>query len=140
MQGRRPPMPPYGWPAGEEPRPSWRKMKEGRADREPPAARYPPFRRSAVAFVPPPPEAEAAVESSAGVPDRRDRRRASLARFRARERSGRSFYRTEHDDVDLEELLRGAGQLGADDDDHAAVEAALQRLVDFLIAEHKAKA
>ena len=67
----------------------------------------------------------------------RRRGNAALRRYRERERNGRSLYSTEHDVVDLEEVLRATGLLG-DGDDHAAVQQAL-RLIDLLIREHKTK-
>jgi len=61
---------------------------------------------------------------------------ARLRRFRERQRNGLSCFTTAHDRVALEEFLIRATQLNpADRDDHAAVQAALQRFIDVSIQD-----
>jgi hypothetical protein len=55
-----------------------------------------------------------------------------IRRFRERQRNGQSVFTTTHDRVDLEEFLIAARLLPpAERDDHAAVQAALQRFIDL---------
>jgi hypothetical protein len=64
-----------------------------------------------------------------------------LRRHRARQRNGQCVYRVTMDQVDLEELLIAARTLSSNArDDHAAVEAALQRLLSILITDHHGNA
>jgi hypothetical protein len=66
------------------------------------------------------------------------RRAAAVAAHRAREAAGRVLLTIECDEVDLEEALKAAGLLAPDADSHEATEAALQRLVEAIIADHLA--
>jgi hypothetical protein len=56
--------------------------------------------------------------------------------FRRRQRSGLAIFRTIHDVGALEDMLRDAGHLGAFDDDHAAIQAALQAYLDLQVGEY----
>jgi hypothetical protein len=64
-----------------------------------------------------------------------------LRKYQARRRSGQKCYRLTLDEIDTEEMLLASGTLApADRDDHSKVEAALQRLLSILIADHHGNA
>jgi hypothetical protein len=68
--------------------------------------------------------------------------RSSTARvreWRARQRTGRACFTTEHDVVALESMLRHAGHLTAIEPSHRDVEDALRRLIDWLIADDETR-
>lgn len=64
-----------------------------------------------------------------------------LRKYRLRQRNGQRIYRVTLDQVDLEELLIASRTLSPQArDDHAAVQAGLQRLLSILIADHDGNA
>lgn len=54
-----------------------------------------------------------------------------------RHKAGKRVYSIEADECGLEELLRVANLLPPNVDDHAVVEAALARLVELLVQDHR---
>jgi hypothetical protein len=54
-----------------------------------------------------------------------------------RSRAGRAVFAIEADVIGIEELVTAAGLLPANVDDHHSVEAALGRLLELLIADHR---
>jgi hypothetical protein len=159
MRGVKPRAPPLGWDSqNPEPAISWRRKKESypleaddsefQSAAAPPALRF--LRRArrpfqgveidgADAEPTPPPKSLHAPPLSRGAPFHE--RASSAARTRDwywRRKAGRSVYRLELEEAGVEDLLTAAGLLelvGADD--HAAVEAALRKLIAVMIEDDR---
>jgi hypothetical protein len=80
------------------------------------------------------------MPSPSALPARPHSNAIRSRRFRARQRNGLAIYRLTLNQVDAEELLITARTLAPEArDDHAAVEFALHRFIELLIADHRTR-